>query len=202
MQSCLVIANVQRGSDPIDAVKAYGWVCTNADEAGHLLDKPLDRDSLEWWGKQIGDDGGLALQRISSLATALRRRLDQWLIGRTTSLRALRASADVALNEVTVDTELELSADGRLIHVHRYRPRDHEGVIGMMLAFLLDPALPYGATVRRCALRSCDQYFLATPGAKGGPRRRYCRPEHQQEADGARATERVRQYRVALRKHK
>ena len=202
IKACLVLANWQRGADPIDTLKAYAWVCTNADEASHLLDRPLSNEAMAWWAERVGEDGELALPKVLEQSQLLRSRLDQFLSARRKSLIALRASANVAVSEIDVGTELEVADDGRLIHIHRYRPGEGDGVVGMLLAFLLDPYLPFGEAVRRCALESCGRYFLSLPGAKGGPKRRYCEPDHQLEADRLNAVERVRRRRIELSKHK
>jgi hypothetical protein len=202
VDACLALANWHPDSDPAVGLKAYGWVCTNAEEASHLLERPITEEAMEWWQSVSGDEGDAAFRKIGDLSELLRARLDQFLCAKGQTLQALRASANVAVSEIKVDTELEIAPNGQLVHIHRYFPGGGDGVVGMLMAFLLDPNLPFGAAVRRCALESCRIFFLANSGAKGGPKRRYCRPKHQLDADAIHAVERVRRRRLALAKHK
>lgn len=61
-----------------------------------------------------------------------------------------------------------------------------------------------GGTVRRCAYEPCSEFFLSTAPKGGGPRPRYCRPEHRIEAVALSGPERTQRWRDRKRaaKHK
>jgi hypothetical protein len=61
------------------------------------------------------------------------------------------------------------------------------------LALLLDPALPYARTLRRCPYSRCGRFFLVS-GARGAPPK-YCRQSHSRLGDRERAAERMTRLR-------
>lgn len=128
--------------------------------------------------------------QAKNLRKLVRQALEEVLKSIPAARRRWRARIDVMLDGVAVDTELQLLHNGRLVHQHRYAPRDDEAALALLWAFLLDPDRPFGQEVRACGLPGCSKYFLAEKNPGGGRRRVYCSDEHSYEADKLRAAAR------------
>lgn len=82
--------------------------------------------------------------------------------------RRRRAAIDVMIEDVKVETTLELQPDGRIEHKHNYRTPNDEAIVGLCLAFLCDPRFP-NDEVRLCKLETCERVFF-----RRGSKRQYC----------------------------
>ena len=71
---------------------------------------------------------------------------------------------------------------------------DESTFLALVTLLIVDDSLPYGRNLRRC--RACAKLFLATQGAKGGPKRRtFCTKECMSKAHDRGASERVKEAR-------
>lgn len=134
------------------------------------------------------------------LRRLLRQTLEEAIDGIPAARRRRRTRVDVMLDGVVVETELQLLRSGRLEHLHRYVPNDHEAALALLWVFLLDPDRPFGQEVRICDLERCAKYFLAEKNPKGGRRRKYCSHAHTLEADALKAVDRNAKARKRLKK--
>ena len=123
----------------------------------------------------------------------LRRALNEAQASIAGVRRRRRSRIDVMLDGVAVETELHLLRDGRVEHRHRYAPKDNEAAVALLWVFLLDPDRPFGMELRLCNLQKCTKYFLAAKNSAGGPRKKYCSPEHAYAADKIMAVRRQTQ---------
>jgi hypothetical protein len=114
----------------------------------------------------------------------LRRRLREALrkFQSTRSVRELRARRK--LSGVHVDhARLIVNSRGEPVIYFNFEFLDFDAVIELLIVLLDDPNAGIGRYLRRCALSSCDRLFISRATSKGGPRPRYCGPEHQALAD-------------------
>jgi hypothetical protein len=87
-------------------------------------------------------------------------------------------------------------ADGHVTQLLQFQG-GVEAQCGYGLALLYDNERGYGEALRRCALDSCHQWFLALPG-----HRRHCSDAHRRQADKERAPARARRWRTSKRSRK
>lgn len=85
--------------------------------------------------------------------------------------------------------------DGRLSYELQFLTTGVEASAGFGLALLYDRQRPYGGALKRCALPSCDKWFLSFARGGGGPLPDYCTPTCRKAADKLRAVERARRWR-------
>ena len=76
---------------------------------------------------------------------------------------------------------------------------DVRAALDYILALLLDRSRPYYGRVHRCALASCNVFFISAQDGPGTARYRYCCEEHQKAADRLLSAERVRRMRQRRR---
>lgn len=139
-------------------------------------------------------------QQAKDLRKLVQQALEETLKSIPAARHRWRTRIDVMLDGVTVTTELHLLRSGRLVHLHRYAPRDNEAALALLWAFLLDPDQPLGEEVRVCGLDSCSRFFLAEKNPGGGRRRVYCSDNHSYEADKLRAAARNAKLRKRRKK--
>jgi hypothetical protein len=89
-----------------------------------------------------------------------------------------------------------LSWNGRKLRTDiYYYSHAIEGAIAYALMLMLDTDKKIGEALRVCKLEYCDRIFLSKPPQKGGPRPRYCNPEHKLASDKLTGAERTARWR-------
>ena len=140
-------------------------------------------EKVNWTSIIHEDFARLHRSEAKELRGMLRRALNDVQASTAVARRRRRSRIDVMLDGVAVETELHLLRDGRVEHRHRYAPKDNEAAVALLWVFLLDPDRPFETELRLCSLQECPKYFLAEKNPAGGPRRKYCSPEHTYAAD-------------------
>lgn len=179
---CLDLANWREGDVP---------------DAANVAFKRVTSDTADWslrWAA-IRLDPTIAVDpRALELGAAMRDVLGRAI--RRRDLAVLRKRRDAALEHVQVATmRLHIESDV-LTHEHGYVAGTGDGPVGLVLAFVLDPARRFSRELRRCQLDACGRFFLVPTGRKGGPIQDYCPgTDHQRQADRVRARARAKRAR-------
>jgi hypothetical protein len=166
--------------------------------------KRLTTDTSQWtlrWATIRTDPSIKVSEEALEFGRQVRANFERLLAGDPKALKAMRATADAALDQVKVRTQLRMSERGALVHLHSYTAGGGDGPLGLFLSFLLDPDRRFGRDLRRCRLPDCGRFFFVPLGRKGGRIPSYCPDtDHQRRHDAQRAPIRVQRHRN--RKHK
>lgn len=201
--ACLVVVNDIHPGDThagaeVRAALSNAKVMGSSEHA-RMLRGEIPLLGTDPWEDVAGSRDPLPPQPLPAEAHALRDRLTRELeavVGNVPAARRLRRGrTDSQLDDVFVWTTLALRADGRLEHRHMYVGQSHDGIAGLLTAFILDPTQRFGRDLRVCALPDCPRYFLAEGDAGGGPRPRYCSEAHSKTAGRTSAARRAKKYR-------
>jgi hypothetical protein len=181
VQNCLDLANL-----PAEATEAkLAWA------AERIRPRPLLEDM-----ESFVEGGG-------SVGRALRERLIRLLRSWTRHSRAARKPVKGELQGVVTQAVVRVSGTGTRTVEIQYKPQDDDAVERLLTSFLHDPNLDIGERLRTCELPGCGWFFLSWSKPGGGPRPKYCQPEHQQEADRRDAVNRMaRKRRKEARRNK
>ena len=147
------------------------------DVPGHanMVWSRLTSDTSKWtlrWGVFSNDPAIKVTQGAREFGQHARANLERYLAADPKVLKAMRATADAAVEQVKVRTQLRVNELGVLVHLHSYTAGDGDGPLGLFLSFLLDPDRRFGRDLRRC--RQCGRFFFVPLGRKGGPIPLFC----------------------------
>jgi hypothetical protein len=196
VQAAVDLANWRDGDGPGRANDLYGRLVTGTEKGGELF--ALIGGSPNFSGVPASNSsGGKGQNPVLELRDRLRHRLEQIRTAKGKKRSALLATADAAIDTVTVktNTKLELDSRGRLKYIRNdvFFAGDADGPEGLVLAFLLDDAQVLGE-LRVCPF--CERYFLSVASTEGGPKPAYCPgTDHQKQADRIAARIRAKQWR-------
>ncbi|MEP7314195.1 MAG: hypothetical protein ABI859_16550 [Pseudomonadota bacterium] len=194
VQAGLDLANWRTGDDPQALLHAYGLLVFAKEGAGRDLQRLAGKFT------NFTSEVVMAPPMLEKIGL-LRKRLEDFIAAGKKDRARFRAIADSALEEVAVDTTLQLNEDGELEYVHSFHPGHRDGQEGLLLAFLLSRSDPFGDELRKCL--HCSRFFLAVKNPRGGPRPKYCPgTDHQQLHDNKMANARRKKYAPAKAKHK
>jgi hypothetical protein len=180
MMYVLNLANWRAGDVPDFA--NYSW-------------RRLTSDTSQWTGRHGNfrlDPSVEVAESALQFGGSVRSHLGRYLAGDHRALRAMRATADAAVDQIKVRTQLRVSERGALIHLHSYAAGAGDGPLGLFLSFLLDPDRRFGRDLRRCRLKECERFYFVPPRRKGGRIPSFCPDsDHQRRYDALAARKRA-----------
>lgn len=149
------------------------------------------------WARLRADRSIPVNPRALEFGQQLRLHFQRFLESDHKAIKAMRAIANTAVEEIRTATQLRVSERGALVHMHSYNAGDGDGPLGLTLAFLLDPDRRFARDLRRCRWADCGRFFFAPLGRKGGRLPSFCPDsDHGRQFHANRAAQRRKELRT------